>query len=1014
MRRTTIAVALVATLGLIVAYRGALLRGTLAAIVGLATGTRASFGAVQLGTGGARFDDVKLERRGQPLLSAARVEVAYDLRDWLPGGRHRYGLRSLDIVRPIVTIVRLADHTYNVSGLGSPHGPAGPVAGARPQTPLALRARVEDGTIVVHDVKPLDPKARDLRVEHVAASADIDTAAQTRYQAGAAFRSEGRDFPLSARGLVDAERGVAVARLHAAILPLGGLVNFLIDSTAAHLEAGRARHVDVVLYDGSHVSARADLDGVRFALIGFHQPLDHLSGPFDAFDGSVVTSGLNATVAGVPVRIRGGMLDFSDPQVRLVADVAGPLEKLRTAFLFSARQSLVGAATMRALVEGQIGNPLILAHVDVPNLTYAAVPVERIHGTVAYYDGAASLVPIEARYGGIDVRTDGAFAIGTHLITDIAASANGPASAIPYAAQVIPGSHMRLVGLLAGFDDRFGTRGLLDASGGGASASAPFAIDPQGAGSFGPLALHRADGASLVGTFYFDRPRSESAFWADARGLRFEPLATGPAFPGLPALSAPAFDGRVDARLAGVGPPSAFRLAGAAELHDLHMGTFIVANAAAHIGGRLSDLRLDGVQASGRWGTFAGHGAYDGVRLALEGDYRGSYGALQAFTGDIGASGGLEAPVALLIDGPRIVVQTSAARSAGGLVRGVPLGAFAATLTVHGPAIALDAATANVAGGTLAAAGGLGPGARVGLSLAGLRASELLRTGLPLTAGTVSAIGSARLDAPAGLRFEGGALVEGGRSLGFPVAGNGNLDFAGSGLALNRVLARVAQTPLQADGRLSGIGSRATRYDLHLRVRGAQLATAIAASAVALPVPVRGSADADLHVGGAGARPEVVGGVRVPEALVNGLAIQDGSGTLRAAPGRLALEGGRLRVGSTGALLSASTGAGAASLAVRADHADLSNFDDFFDPGDLLAGRGALAFDFVRPAGGEVRTTGHVRMAGLRYDHFRLGDGSAAWRSAGGLVNGDVGFRGALGSLQANGSIDFPRTGRLR
>ena len=439
--------------------------------------------------------------------------------------------------------------------------------------------------------------------------------------------------------------------------------------------------------------------------------------------------------------------------------------------------------------------------------------------------------------------------------------------------------------------------------------------------------------------------------------------------------------------------------------------------------GRMNDLRLRGVQAHGGWGRFDGAGSYDGARLALRGTYRGSYDALRTFTGDIGATGALETPATVVVAGGSTVVQASGARSAGASIRGVPLDGFDLTLSARGSKVRLDAATAQLAGGALAATGQFGAGGRVGLSVAGAEAQRLGRTGIPLSSGRISAIGAATVGSAGGLRFTGGALIVAGQALGLPVVagqapgvpvtGNGDLDLDGPTLRLTQVQGRFGPTSVQADGELTGVGSHQVGYDMRLALRAAEVGPVVSEFA-RIPVPLTGSADADLHLGGAGADPELSGFVRVPEATVNGLASEDGTGWLSLRPGNLALLDGRVTVGSTVAQVAAGMSPSSRSVSLSSARADLADFDNFFDPGDLLAGRGSFALSFERDQTQRVRTRGDIRLRAMRYDHIRLGDGSADWLSSASLLSGHSGFRGPLGLLALSGAIGLPKRAPLR
>ena len=74
---------------------------------------------------------------GQPFLDADRIDVSYSLRDLLPGSQHRFGLLSVTIDRPFITLIHNQNGTYNISL--PPSAAAGPAHIARIPTPCRCR-----------------------------------------------------------------------------------------------------------------------------------------------------------------------------------------------------------------------------------------------------------------------------------------------------------------------------------------------------------------------------------------------------------------------------------------------------------------------------------------------------------------------------------------------------------------------------------------------------------------------------------------------------------------------------------------------------------------------------------------------------------------------------------------------------------------------------------------------------------------------------------------------------------
>ena len=1001
---------------LLVAFREPLVRSAAQAALGLATGTRASIGALTVGSSGLVASDVQLARGGAAIFSARRVSVRYNLRDLLPGGTHRYGLHAVDVDRPILTVHRARDGTLDVSGgAGAPRAAAPPTAPAG-ETPLRMDARVRDGSVVFVDPYRVDPGSRRFVVDALNADASIDTSATTRYRAGATYEAGGART-LVASGTVDAQRLIAMHDVTAASLPLRAIVNYFINGPVATLAAGEARSVHVRLFQlGAdapyHLSGGADLHGLTLAVKALEKPLSDLGGHVEAFDDGVAASRLDGTIAGVSVRMGGGLFDFSQPRIRLAALAQGPFEQLRSLFAFTARQPVTGNVDLAVLIEGRAADPLILARVSSGDAGYGKLPISRLGATVAYYRSAASLVPLSARYGGIDLTARGAFLIGEHLISELALSALAPAAAVPYAAQTIPGALLHASGLVSGVDGAFNARGIVHGSGGGDAVQGLFDVDERGNGRFGPLLLTRADGSSLAGDFYQARSSNDSAVLIDARRFALVSPEHPPRLPGMPALAPPRFSGVLDASVVGVGPPSAFVLAGTARLTGMSIGGIHIASATGRVLGTLTDARLADLRASGPWGGFSGAGGFDGRDLALAGDYRGSFGALEPFTGKLGAVGAIVAPIGLLVEPNETIVQTTDARMPDASVHGVRIDAVTGTLSASKGGVRVYAAQARVGGAQVAAGGAIGPGRSIGLAIADADARALRPLGVPLDRGRVSAVGTAGAGT-GGLDFHGGAVVRDGSVLHVALAGNGDVAVDGTRARFGRVDGRVATVYGTLAGALSALGSRAPHYDVAVRIRASDVGE-LAKATGHDPYHLDGSADADLHVGGAGSEPLVTGRVVLPEATINGLFVDHAWADVHAMPSAVALEEGGVTVGSTAATFGGAVQGSNVSLAVDAKRADLTDFNNFFDPGDFMAGTGHLQFGFEWKRSAFAATSGDVALSGLRVEHFDLGSASANWASTNSRVSGTVGFAGRLGRFDTSGSVGLATRAPLR
>jgi autotransporter translocation and assembly factor TamB len=989
------------------AFRGALVRSLVGVVAGALTGDRIGIGDLSLSARRIVLSNVAVSRGGAPLFAADRIDVRYDLHELIFGGERRYGLSSISLEGPRVTIVRHADGSFDLANHGGAGAPA--VAGAAPSeasaAPLRFTLAVREGSVVLVDPGRALPIARNLAVDEIAANADVDDASRTTYGGSGRFAHDDRQRVTFA-GRVDAD-GFASHRLRAAYVALPPIVNYFINTRSAELLRGEARDVDVRAYAfptkaGApyHVTGRALVAGGAMRVPGLVVDATDMHGSLDAFDGGIATRGLDANLGPIAVRLAGGLYDWADPAFRLGVRSDADLNAVRSLFRFSRRLPLHGAAALSTLLEGSVGDPLVATRIDAPALSYARFPVSNASGRAIYYDSDVDVVDARGTYGGLDVRADGGIELGSNEpVTQLAVDATGPARGVPYAAQLAPDATLRGDGLLAGTGLAFDARGVVVGDGGGVTLTAPFHVDPHGDGRFGPIDVADRDGAELAGTYYLERSQSSSGFWLDARHYPFAELTPTPRLPGLD-LVAPAFAGRLDGRVAGVGPPSAFRIAGHVRGSSLRVGSVAIDDVAGDVSGAFGNVRLSHVAARGPWGRFGGNGAYAGGRLALEGRYDGSFERLRTFTGDLGGAGGIAGPVALLLDPHATVVQTSGAASVGSTVHGVPVDRVTGTLEVADRRFRIDAATATVAGGTLAAAGSLGGPGGIGVSVFGADAARM--HGVPLERGSVAAIGD--VTSRNGVAtFDGGLSVGGGVASQIPVAGNGDLTFSPGHLELRKTDARAAGIVAALAGSVSGVGSGEPLYDVRLAVPSAGMAPIVRALGVGGET-IAGTIDGDVRVRGPYDKLALEGRVGMPEGTIAGLAFADASANVSVDRAGVRARAGRVTVGSTQAAFSALYRGDDNAIRVVAPHANLSDFNDLFDEGDTLGGKGRVALRFSK-RGTSTRTNADIAIAGLRYRSFDLGDARAVWSSHGRSVVGSVLFGGASGRLAASGTL---------
>ncbi len=1019
-RALIVAAAAAALVVAAVLARHVIARVALQAVLSVATGYRVQIGSDSLGTTHATLFDVHVTKNGDPVLDAQRIDVDYALRDIFPGGEHRYGFAAIAMQKPVLTITRHADGslTFNRPG-GTPATP--PAPSRKAAEPLYFTVRVREGALHLVDEAPAQRDLANQEIDDVTIDASVKSDARTTASVSGVLIGRATPgtplarYPIAEHSIIDVPRGIALNTVTAARLPLRGLLGFLIHSSAIRFDGGMLENVRMHYYAlapkptdtfAYQLGGQAYLRGGRLAVSALVHEIRDVNAPVLVSGDTLATPTIAATLGGIPVRGRGALYDlFGSPQFRIGFAADTDLHDLRTLFAFTRKLPLSGRAHFETLLASSLDEPLIHTEFSGPHVAYDRYTVDGVGGIVDYYRDAIDFGGISARYGSANVAIGGRVLVGKNGDdVGIAMSASGPGASLPYAATFAPDSSVIAAALITepphgGFSAR-GTIGLR----GGTAGAGTFSVNPRGVGEFGPFAFARTDGESLAGGFELQRPISASAGWLHARAFRLADVRRMPALPGAAVPAMPPISGIIDGDFAGGGSPDVFGLAGALRGEDLRYGPYALGSGSVRLGGTMRDVRLADIRLAGPLGRFAGNGAFDGDTFALDGTYDGSLDALRQFTGDAGAHGPIHGPVRATIAQGRIVVQTTGADLAGASFRGVGIDRVAGTLLVDGAKLRIIAADGTVAGGHVVAADAGGPFlvATPGIPAAGLRGA-----GLPLESGTVGVFGLADLRGrtPA---FDGLVDLADGRAAGYPIAAGADVALADGTAHVRRGVAALGTTYGRFGGRIYGVGVSGPdplAYDVNASIPIGDIDDVRRT----LRVPVRyldGSFSAQLHVRGNGARPRLAGAVDVPEGSYNGLAFRDATADVAVTPSSFSASDGVVTVGSTRAQVDASMSIASRAFAVdaRSAHANLADFNDYFDEAETFAGTGSVAVSFATGPGG-TRSSGLARLSGLRYRQFAFGNALASWSQRHGTIAGTLGVAGTHGTLNAGGTI---------
>lgn len=483
---------------------------------------RFSFGRMSLGSNQAVFDDVRVtSQRDEPIAQIERLSISYDLKELLPSGKRLYGLHAIEADSPHLTIVRRPDGTYNVPI------PKLQANGARAQTPLIALARIRNGSVDVIDRRRQAGPNERLYLAHLEVEADISTAARSRYSADLQYGERlDRLYPVRGRGEIDPQHGFIDQHWTAQELPIASAANFIADSASLSFLGGRLRDLDA-RYVGlagehgtvhAHLIASAALEDGRVAIAGLSKPVENIRGPVDAYDDGLLTPRLEATLAGAPVAISGGIYGLSSPHLRLAIRGSGETAQLRSAFAQAGRLPVSGPIRFGLLVEGSTSKPVTWIDVQAPHLTYASTPVERLNGLVAFDGREADVIGLSGAYEAINVSVRGRAALDRRPgAVKLLVGFDAPPNGIPYAGALLPQMPLRGAALASADDPKaIAVHGVMWGASSAQVMDAVFNVDSRGTGSVGPL--HLTDGrGSLYARLALDRPHDLNLGLVEAR-----------------------------------------------------------------------------------------------------------------------------------------------------------------------------------------------------------------------------------------------------------------------------------------------------------------------------------------------------------------------------------------------------------------------------------------------------------------------------------------------------------------
>ncbi len=1007
-------------------YHNGAARFALSGIVRASTGYSLRVGDLRLGKRHGALVDVRVTRAGQPVLRAKRIDLYYDPRELLPGSRHRFGLLGITIDRPQITIVHNQNGTYNIAVPKAIGTGTRARAGANP-VPLDFTVRVRDAAITLIDNYRFYKESRRQAVDAVNADVAVDTSRATKYLATGRLESAGPQ-PFRMAGTIDYAQGYALHHVTVRAIPIATIANYFINSPAARVLGGTVRNMDLRAWAFSpasspaqpvsppadyHYSGSGYLSGGQIIVRSLDSPIERLRGNISIFDSGFASKRLTAVVGHIPIVCAGGIFDFRSPQFRLGVEGRGDLRNLKDVLRVAAGLPIHGGLRIHALIEGGIAAPVLLIGFDGKRFNYGAVPIDDPRGTVALYKDDLIVLPFHAAYSGMALHVHGNLHLGKQVTSVLTLHAVGSSSRLPYLSALVDDQPIATEALLHGTDLKVDARGyivsLIDAR----NVSGFYDLDRYGVGTFGPIGISARGGGSLVAGFSLDRPTGGSAFWASVRGMHLhQPVPVG--LPGVTIPLLPPIDAHVmEANLAGTGSAHNVVIGGTAYMAPATIAGVPFDAIAARFAGPFAASEISSVHADGPWGTFDGGGTFAPNLIVARGNYTGTLQGLHQFLGNFPAHGGIRGPMAIAIAQGKIYVQAQHAQLSDATIHGIPISSMSGSMSFDDGILRVYSAQARAAGGRIVAAGTFATAptktrTRMALATTQLDAGVLAGLGVPIGSGALRAIGAI---SPGGAipDVDAGVVLTHGRAEGYgPFAASAEVSIAGDALHVRDAVASLGSTFATVDGSIGNLTGGVPVYGVNARVPVGSI-DAVAALAHVPAYAAGGSFAGSMRISGSGTNPRVNAAVDVPVGQINGLGFRDAYARVAAGRAGASARDASVTIGSTAVQFSAGVDKHRLTFAMRAPRADLSDFNDYFDTGDTLAGKGSVALTFSH-AGTVLVTSGDVDIAGLRYRRFPIGDTDARWSSLRNVATGTIAIGGDHGRLRAAGSIGFAQS----
>lgn len=988
--------------------------------------------------------------QGETFLTAPSLEIDLDPKGLLGHGDRAFGIRTIELAEPRLSLRHRSDGSWNFSLLIPHRGePATPTSAGSPAPAWRARFVIDRGDIDVIDPQSVVQAGKAISLAGIASEVSIEQFATSRGFLRGTLRTARGSASMRAAYFEDDPLGFARATLSSTDVPIAPLFDVFVPTRAFIVEGGDAP-IRLMAYalgygpnekPGWHISGDATIAHARLHVTPLVAAIRDVRCALHFNDGLLSMKLALGDVEGMPLRASGAVQLTGGVRIGIGIGQSGTLEKAKALFAFSAHQDVTGPFATTVRVDGAPSDIRVAGVVRSTGARYERVLLPDVRGAFYYAGGHLSIGALDLAARDARIWSQSDLDLSTSpLGMQAVVALSGPASAIPIAANILPGGVAQAIGSIAGPATSPSGLGYAQLVGTGTSVRTFVASGPDGF-ALGPLLYRQGGGEG----FAWARRQLPSQSWEGALVASGLPVRIRAGSVGIadvlgPPLSLPSLDTTLDGEAFAFEPPapgqpqpiavnaraSSFVYEGT-ELGAIHLEA---SGTNAYL--RVGLLSVDGPALSANAAGSVSLGkSFAPTSAVFAGTARADLAELGRSFPAMRLRGSSVGDFSLAYDGAHWVGGVRATSSDASLA-GVPVRSTSAVIDASSGSTAVLGDVAMPGGGVWAFGTLAGPNAdsagRLDAFIPDLDLAALAAFGLRGASGRTSGFATMSGSGSAAA-IDAAAVVRGSYQ---SVAYAGDVDMRYGAGTLHSHGSRIALLRNQAivDGAVSGLRTGAANdplLALSVRIREGDL--------VALDrftgtnAPLTGSYDADAAIGGDLRQPTVDARLNTDIGTIRGVAFNELRGALRVRPNDVQLSGGSVELGRSAFGLRADATPRKFSVRASSPHVDMTDFNDFFGGKDVFAGIGA--FDIaVSSLEHHLLASGAASLDDAALYDYRLGHIETTFGSGrrGGLhaavtqsgpggsmrIAGTVGFRQYRGSLPDFATAAYRVRGHLR